>query len=222
MAGRRKPCADDFLYVEVVRIAKMVRPSVFILENVVGFASKIVIERGQMTALRDLKRRLREIFAYVDHKILNALDHGVHQSRKRVIVIASDAPIRFPVPHPDHDTSIERLLQPHKDVRDPFYWMEPHKVDYYLKRKLERPAYVRFVNVKTYSNTLRAGYYKSRAAEALVRSGKRLRMFTELELARIQSFPDSYVFKGSHTVRCTQICNAIPPLLACAIVTSQL
>lgn len=40
------------------------------------------------------------------------------------------------------------------------------------------------------------------------------RVISAREAARIQSFPDSFVFKGSKTSFCKQIGNAVPPLLA--------
>jgi DNA (cytosine-5)-methyltransferase 1 len=40
------------------------------------------------------------------------------------------------------------------------------------------------------------------------------RMITSAEAARFQSFPDSFVFAGSKTMRTKQIGNAVPPLLA--------
>lgn len=45
------------------------------------------------------------------------------------------------------------------------------------------------------------------------------RAITPREAARIQSFPDSFIFYGKKTSICKQIGNAVPPLLARAIAT---
>ena len=46
------------------------------------------------------------------------------------------------------------------------------------------------------------------------------RPFTVRECARLQGFPDSFVFRGSHKNQYTQIGNAVPPPLAKAVAKS--
>ena len=202
--------------IEVIRIVKLLKVKIVVIENVIGFKSKKI--NGQ-TAFEDAKNRLIEAGYTVADEVLSADKYQVPQVRKRVIIIACRTGIiSFPKAI-NEQLTIENLLED-DDTVDPFYWMSEEKVAYYLERQKKRPGYVRFVNPSEPAKTLRAGYYKSRGAEALLLKNNKMRMFTELELARIQTFPDSYIFIGCHRSKCEQICNAVPPRLAFHIAKS--
>lgn len=65
------------------------------------------------------------------------------------------------------------------------------------------------------STTIRTEFFKPEKGRYLHPSANRV--ISHREAARIQSFPDSYVFEGSKTEIARQIGNAVPPLLGRAI-----
>lgn len=76
---------------------------------------------------------------------------------------------------------------------------------YYGRLKPEDPAYT----ISTYFNRPGNGCFTHYDYD-----GGQHRLITQREAARLQSFPDSFVFESSKGSICKQIGNAVPPLLA--------
>ena len=90
-----------------------------------------------------------------------------------------------------------------KNIRKSFAAGEGSRSTYYGRLKDDKPSYT----INTYFNRPGNGCH-------LHYDASQDRVLSEREAARLQSFPDSFVFCGSHGAVHTQIGNAVPPLLA--------
>jgi DNA (cytosine-5)-methyltransferase 1 len=122
LAGPR--VADDpknRLFLDFVRIAAALQPALIFFENVVGITS---MQQGAVVLA--IVREFERIGYACQHRILNAADFGVPQTRPRFILLASpkgSTTVSFPVP--THGTSVRQLdllcggvLSPHLTVWD--------------------------------------------------------------------------------------------------------
>ena len=98
MSGKRDPSDErNTLFEEVIRVSSIIMPKIIVMENVVGLLSMKTPD-GHM--IRDIiLKRFKDIGYETESRILNAVDYGVPQTRKRVIFIASRiGKIGFPEP----------------------------------------------------------------------------------------------------------------------------
>lgn len=75
----------NFLYLELLRAIKILKPKFFVAENVKGLLS---MEKGKVIDL--IINDFEELGYKVDYKVLNSADYGVPQQRERVFIIGNN------------------------------------------------------------------------------------------------------------------------------------
>jgi DNA (cytosine-5)-methyltransferase 1 len=202
------------LYQAMVRYMRKHQPKVVVAENVPHLAR---MHKGSIiqTILVDLESSGYRFKVWT----LHAPDYGVPQKRTRLFLVGvrNDLPDDPLVPKPDHVYSprpIEWAIGDLVIVNDERI---PNQTQYFKASKAKRGnGQGDEVNKKGYpSYTIRAN------AKSRVQFHYSLnRRLTVRECARLQTFPDSFVFPHSATTNVFQIGNAVPPVLAYKVARS--
>lgn len=97
------------LFQEFIRIGRLLKPSVMIMENVPNLIKAKT--EGNEFVIDIICRELEALGFFVQHRILEATHYGVPQIRKRLVVIATSVEISEPFPPQTHtaDTSSDLL-----------------------------------------------------------------------------------------------------------------
>lgn len=241
------------LILEMIRFIAVLQPQYAILENVPGLSrgkNKAILER-LITILRDNLG-----YTVTDPKIVNAVDYGVPQFRKRLILLISREEVDFKIPEPTHVSpecaedkgkrswrtvgdafkGVTRLAAGQTSRQDPLHKARNH-TDLSIQRLKHIPAnggsrhsLPEFLQLDCHKNT--SGYNdvygrldRGQPANTLTTGCTNFsrgrfahptanRAITPREAARLQSFEDSYEFKGTYEQISAQIGNAVPVLLA--------
>lgn len=108
-AGKQRAAGDDRgrLVFEHLRAIEELSPKCFVLENVSNIRG---VAGGSL--LRDLSAKARDLGYRVDHRVLNAVDYGVPQRRKRFFMIGvrDDLGAEPVWPEPTHGTGLAVVL----------------------------------------------------------------------------------------------------------------
>ncbi|MDR0564450.1 MAG: DNA cytosine methyltransferase [Azoarcus sp.] len=193
---------------------KTFQPKVFLIENVAGITGCDTDGKIQ-SALCELSRLGYNI---LPPKIVNAAHYGVPQKRLRWLIIGSRAEKQIDFPAPNHDVTacyatfsrplngVENHLTREHSAESIARYMQ---LTYGSRDKLGR---VDRLNPYLPAKTVIAGGTKGGGRSHLHPYSPRT--VSVRECARLQTFPDSYVFTGSTARQFTQVGNAVPPLLA--------
>jgi DNA (cytosine-5)-methyltransferase 1 len=233
-AGRRKGLDDPRgqLMVKFSDMIHILKPKIFMIENVKGLLSN---NKGE-TLLEIIELLNRENLYNIEYKVLNSFEYSVPQKRERVFIIGTlkDKNIIFKFPEKNH----RRIVL--KDVLLNVPYSEGAK---YNDTKIELfkliPQGGCWVNLpeETQKSYLGKSYLSGGGKRGILHrlsmekpsltllctpSQKQTerchpleeRPLTIREYARIQTFPDDYIFSGSMASQYKQIGNAVPVELA--------
>lgn len=223
MAGNR--IIDDprnSLYKELIEIVVELKPDFVICENVKGLRTMLdgLVEKK---IIADFK----EIGYEMNVTTLCAADYYTPQKRERVIFIGNRKGLKNFHPQPlllpkDYITTGQAIGDLMNHPIDPLFNHVPtvHREDM-AKRIMETPEGSSLY--KGYSDAWKKCPWNAPSCTIKENHGgvnlhpKLPRVLTAREMARLQSFPDDFIFEGKKNKQLVQIGNAVPPLLGKAI-----
>ena len=234
-AGAQRGLADPrgALFYEVVRVARAKRPAALLLENVPN-----LLRVGNGHAMHSIVGALRAIGYTARAHVLNARAFGVPQHRERLFIAAFRAPaaaqrFAWPAPRPPVTLRSAAVLEALSSSALAKYRLSAAQWDI-VRASRGFAQWPRLTERGGVARTLRGSYRKSwsrlsefvpvrsrgapshgAAADARAGDADPPRFYTERECARVQGFPDSFVFCGGKQY--TQIGNAVCPPLVQAI-----
>lgn len=201
------------LFFEMCRILKDKQPKCFIAENVKGILSA---NKGEAFPL--IIKEFEDSGYNVFFNIQNAKYYGIPQKRERVIIIGfrKDLEIKefnFPQ-YPLTDNNLVALSNVIEQDVDEKYYFSERAVEGMMRNRHSMNK-GRAQDVSEPCNTVGAHLAKVslNSTDPVLYDGCRYRRFTPREVARIQSFPDSFLLCGSEGSQYKALGNAIPPVM---------
>lgn len=232
-ADPRNDLVDAF-----IRIIDGLRPQAVVIENVRAIATEY---NGRYKYY--VISRLREIGYQVHFSVLNAADYGVPQHRRRAFFVGfADPRIEYRFPDPTHGPGrlpyvtvgaaimdlatqgdeipnhvplkhSEKVIARYRLIKEGGMLPPPSELPPEIRRDNFGSTYKR-LDRNSPSLTIVPGNNALPVHPTLDRS------LTPREAARLQTFPDDYIFTGDRRRQCILVGNAVPPLLAKVIAQS--
>ncbi|KDR54221.1 DNA cytosine methyltransferase [Arthrospira platensis FACHB-971] len=221
VAGKRDPNDPrNHLFQEFIRIVAEVRPWYVVMENVPGILTlkKGTIKQAIFAAFEAIG------YTNISVAILESAAYGVPQIRPRAIFIANRFGMKNPYPYPqlvpEEYQTIESAIsdlpayQPIPSINHEWTRHSPE----YMERISKVPPGGSLY--QTYVDAFKRQYPgKSSMTIKENHGGTHIhphlnRVISAREMARLQTFPDSFIFEGTMKKAMWQIGNAVPPRLA--------
>lgn len=108
------------LFNQFIRLGKIFKPKLMIMENVPNLLAAKTHDKTNVIEI--IKNELMGMGYYVDYSILEAVDYGVPQIRKRLFVVAAKNKLDNPFPNPTHSILGNRDLFSSRLLACPTLW----------------------------------------------------------------------------------------------------
>ncbi len=228
IAGKKKGFDDKrgILFFKIVEILEKKQPSTFFLENV-----KHLKNHDKKKTFLEIIRILEEDLNYKIHfKVLNAVDFGLPQNRKRLFIIGFKHDVSFKFPSGNvKKNSIKTILE--KDTVEIKYYLSQQYLNTLKKHKERHRSKgngfgYEVISQEGIANTLVCGGMgkeRNLVKDIIIydpwkegddtfkkKNDEGIRKMTEREWARLQGFPESFKFPVSMTQAYKQIANSVP------------
>ena len=192
------------LYIWMVKAVAQLRPKIFVAENV-----KALLMKRHEESLARVIDDFSAIGYKVSYHLYDAADYGVPQNRERVIIVGvrKDIEADFVPPTPldasTHITAWEALQDLERKAEDA-------AVNHiWSKAKPSSGQGLRFLTADSPATTMRSECHGN--IQFHYRLPRRISM---REAARLQSFPDDFIFEAKIRETERMIGNAVPPVFA--------
>lgn len=201
------------LFFEMCRILREKKPKCFIAENVKG-----ILTANKKSAFPLIIKEFEESGYDVTYAVLNSANYGVPQKRERVIIVGfrKDLGINFRFPDEviKNETEFTPLSAVIEEKVDEKYFFSQRAVDGMMKKRASMNK-GRAQDVTKPCNTVGAHLAKVslNSTDPVLLVNERYRRFIPREVARIQSFPESFKLVGSESAQYRALGNAIPPVM---------
>lgn len=202
--------ARSGLYIWMVKAVSQLRPKVFIAENV-----KALLMKRHESSLQKVIEDFSSIGYDVTYHLYDAADYGVPQTRERVIIVGvrKDIGAKFTPPIPitsEQKITAKEALEDLETVDE-----NPNINHIWSAAKPSSGQGLRYLSADSPATTMRSECHGN--IQFHYSLPRRISM---REAARLQSFPDDFIFEAKIREMERMIGNAVPPVFAWHIAQS--